>query len=64
MKYAERYHKGGLTMSDTIKKCTFYFPLELYERLRLEAFQTRESQNSIVLEALTKYFEQKDKPGE
>lgn len=43
-------------MSDTIKKCTFYFPESLYERLRLEAFQTRESQNSIVIEALEKYF--------
>ncbi len=51
-------------MSETIKKCTFYFPESLYERLRLEAFQTRESQSSIVIEALTKYFEQKDKPGE
>jgi hypothetical protein len=51
-------------MSEIIKKCTFYFPISLYERLRLEAFQTRESQSSIVIEALTKYFEQKDKPGE
>jgi hypothetical protein len=47
-----------------IKKCTFYFPISLYERLRLEAFQTRESQNSIVLEALTKYFEEQDKEGQ
>jgi hypothetical protein len=51
-------------MSEIIKKCTFYFPESLYERLRLEAFQTRESQTAIVIEALTKYFEQKDKPGE
>ena len=64
MKYAERYHKGGLTMSDTIKKCTFYFPLELYERLRLEAYQADRKQTAIVIEALTKYFERKDKPGE
>jgi hypothetical protein len=51
-------------MSEIIKKCTFYFPESLYERLRLEAFQTRESQTAIVIEALIKYFEQKDKPGE
>ena len=50
-------------MSDTIKKCTFYFPISLYERLRLEAFQTREPQNSIVIAALEKYFQEKDKPG-
>jgi predicted DNA-binding protein len=51
-------------MSEIIKKCTFYFPESLYERLRLEAFQTRESQTAIVIEALEKYFQEKDKPGE
>jgi hypothetical protein len=51
-------------MSDTIKKCTFYFPISLYERLRLEAYQADRKQTAIVIEALTKYFEQKDKPGE
>jgi predicted DNA-binding protein len=51
-------------MSEIIKKCTFYFPESLYERLRLEAYQADRKQTAIVIEALTKYFEQKDKPGE
>jgi predicted DNA-binding protein len=50
-------------MSETIKS-TVYLPEPLYERLRLEAFQTRESQTAIVIEALEKYFQEKDKPGE
>ncbi len=53
-----------MSESDTIKKCTFYFPESLYERLRLEAYQADRKQTAIVIEALTKYFEQKDKPGE
>lgn len=48
-------------MSEVIKKCTFYFPLELYERLRLEAYQTDRKQTAIVIEALEKYFREKDK---
>lgn len=51
-------------MDKETKKVTYYIPIDLYERLRLESFQTREPQNSIVIAALTKYFEQKDKPGE
>jgi len=53
-----------MSESDTIKKCTFYFPISLYERLRLEAYQANRKQTAIVIEALEKYFQEKDKPGE
>ena len=48
-------------MSDTVKKCTFYFPESLYERLRLEAYQADRKQTAIVIEALEKFFQGKDK---
>jgi len=57
----EVLRKGGDSMSDTIKKCTFYFPISLYERLRLEAYQANRKQTAIVIEALKKYFQEKDK---
>ena len=56
--------KGGLTMPENKKRSTVYLPEPLYERLRRESYETKESQAVIVEKALQEYFQRKDKPGE
>lgn len=56
-------------MADDFKdkiRTTTYLPESLYERLRLESFETKESQALIVERALEQYFQalDKEKPGE
>lgn len=44
-------------------RTTAYLQPDLYEKLRLESFQTKESQSNIIIKALEKYFQEKEKPG-
>mgnify|MGYP001104856513 CR=1 FL=1 len=36
-------------MDKETKKVTYYIPIDLYERLRLESFQTREPHCAVML---------------